>query len=304
MDKGWSLLRQTKDGPIKRLPISGYFQYLVVLLLSYTSPPSHVPTLPNMSATIDQSSPATRVTTPIPDDKIKALEQVSSFSTTVVVESDRENDILANSSTARKIALMAMFSAAQFLDIFNNRYCIPLDKAPKLIAHPSHVRPSHSALFPAIPDISARLSFAPSQAVWIVSAYQLTLASFMLVVRIFTHQPTPWPNNAMKSGRISDVYSPKPAFVTGAMIIALTHLGAGFVQQKIVLLVLRALGGIGSAFTIPAALSMIVALFPDQQSQSRAIAIFGSTASVGNGKLHTCCKETTIFTLGSQQSWD
>ena len=92
----------------------------------------------------------------------------------------------------------------------------------------------------------------------------------------------------MKSGRISDVYSPKPAFVTGAMIIALTHLGAGFVQQKIVLLVLRALGGVGSAFTIPAALSMIVALFPDQQSQSLAIAIFGSTGSVGNSKCHTC----------------
>jgi hypothetical protein len=38
--------------------------------------------------------------------------------------------------------------------------------------------------------------------------------------------------NAMKSGRMSDVYSPKPAFVSGTMILALTHLGAGFVQQK------------------------------------------------------------------------
>ena len=88
----------------------------------------------------------------------------------------------------------------------------------------------------------------------------------------------------MKSGRISDVYSPKPAFVSGAMILALTHLGAGFVQQKIALLVLRALGGIGSALTIPSALSMIVALFPDQQSQSRAIAIFGGVGGVGNGE--------------------
>ena len=77
-----------------------------------------------MSATIDQSSPATRVATPIQGDKIKALEQVSSVSTAVVVELGRENDTLANSSAARKIALMAMFSAAQFLDIFNNRYMI------------------------------------------------------------------------------------------------------------------------------------------------------------------------------------
>lgn len=89
----------------------------------------------------------------------------------------------------------------------------------------------------------------------------------------------------MKSGRISDVYSPKPAFVSGAMILALTHLGAGFVRQKIALLVLRALGGIGSALTIPSALSMIVALFPDQRYQGRAIAIFGGVGGVGNGEL-------------------
>jgi MFS family permease len=96
--------------------------------------------------------------------------------------------------------------------------------------------------------------------------------------------------NAMKSGRMSDVYSPKPAFVSGTMILALTHLGAGFVQQKIALLVLRALGGLGSALTIPAALNMIVALYPDQQSQSRAIAIFGGTGAVGDGEFVTQLK--------------
>lgn len=87
----------------------------------------------------------------------------------------------------------------------------------------------------------------------------------------------------MKSGRISDVYSPKPAFVSGVTLLALTHLGGGFVRQKIALLVLRALGGIGGALTIPSSLSMIVALFPDQRSQSRAIAVFGGTGGIGNG---------------------
>ena len=95
----------------------------------------------------------------------------------------------------------------------------------------------------------------------------------------------------MKSGRISDVYSPKPAFVSGVMILALTHLGGGFVRQKIALLVLRALGGIGGALTIPSSLSMIVALFPDQRSQSRALAVFGGTGGIGNGEFTLC---TTI----------
>jgi len=87
------------------------------------------------------------------------------------------------------------------------------------------------------------------------------------------------------------------------MILALTHLGAGFVQQKIALLVLRALGGIGSALTIPSALSMLVALFPDQRSQSRAIAIFGGTGGVGNGEFYSCDNRPKVFTLGSQQFW-
>ena len=66
------------------------------------------------------------------------------------------------------------------------------------------------------------------------------------------------------------------------MILSLTHLGGGFVRQKIALLVLRALGGVGGALTIPSALSMIIALFPDPRSQSRAIAVFGGTAMLGN----------------------
>jgi len=105
---------------------------------------------------------------------------------------------------------------------------------------------------------------------------------------------------SMQSGRISDVYSPKPAFVSGVMILALTHLGGGFVRQKIALLVLRALGGIGGALTIPSALSMIVALYPDPASQDRAIAIFGGTGGVGNGEfLYLCFKRLAILTYVS-----
>ena len=194
-----------------------------------------------------------------------------------------------------------MFSAAQFLDVFNNRYVHAFAENP-LIAHPPHVL----RLFPAIPIISENLSFAPSETVWIVSAYQLTFAS-LLVVRPFPTQrrDRDRANNAMKSGRISDVYSPKPAFVSSTMILALTHLGAGFVRHKIAPLVFRALGGIGSAMTIPSALSMIVALIPDQRSQGRAIAVFGGTGGVGNGEfIFATSNQQDLLTLGFQQFWD
>jgi MFS family permease len=48
-----------------------------------------------------------------------------------------------------------------------------------------------------------------------------------------------------QSGKISDVYNPKYAFVLGSAALGVISLGTGFVNDKIVMIVLRALGGIG-----------------------------------------------------------
>ena len=85
------------------------------------------------------------------------------------------------------------------------------------------------------------------------------------------------------------------------MILALAHLGGGFVQQKIALLVLRALAGIGGALTIPSALSMIVTLFPDQRSQGRAIAIFSGSGGAGIGEFYLQHKQLTIIFITTFQ---
>ena len=74
---------------------------------------------------------------------------------------DEPAPALASASTARKLSLLAIFTLAEFLDAFNN-----------------------SALFPAIPDIATQLKFEASETVWIISAYQLTFAAFLLVVSI------------------------------------------------------------------------------------------------------------------------
>jgi len=75
-----------------------------------------------MSASIGQSGPATRVATLIPGSKIKVPEKVSDSPTPIVAVLPPEDDVLANASTSRKVALMTMFSAAQFVDVFNDRY--------------------------------------------------------------------------------------------------------------------------------------------------------------------------------------
>ncbi|KAH7886610.1 major facilitator superfamily domain-containing protein [Phlebopus sp. FC_14] len=143
---------------------------------------------------------------------------------------------------ARKLVLLILFCLAQFIDAFNN-----------------------SALFSAIPALGVSMHITESESVWVISAFQLTFASFLLI-----------------SGRISDVYNPKTAFIGGLFALGLISVGAGFVNNKIGIIILRALSGIASAMTIPSALTLIVNIFPDPLEQARAIGVFGGCAAVAN----------------------
>lgn len=145
-------------------------------------------------------------------------------------------------SLARRYFLLIIFCLAQFLDAFNN-----------------------SSLFSAIPSLVIDLNMTESEATWIISAFQLTFASFLLI-----------------SGRISDVYNPKYAFTFGAVMLGCISIGAGFVGDKITLIVLRALSGIAASLTIPSALTLLVEVFPEPNEQSRAIGVFGGCGAIGN----------------------
>ncbi|KAI0073355.1 MFS general substrate transporter [Panus rudis PR-1116 ss-1] len=145
-------------------------------------------------------------------------------------------------SVFRRYVLLFIFCLAQFLDAFNN-----------------------SALFSAIPSLVNDLQMTESEATWIISAFQLTFASFLLI-----------------SGKISDIYNPKHAFISGAAGLGAISVGAGFVHDKIAIIVLRALSGIAASLTIPSALTLLVNLFPDGPEQARAIGIFGGCGAIGN----------------------
>ncbi|KAI0366484.1 MFS general substrate transporter [Pilatotrama ljubarskyi] len=145
-------------------------------------------------------------------------------------------------SPVRRYVLLLIFCLAQFLDAFNN-----------------------SALFSAIPSLVISLKMSEAESTWIISAFQLTFASFLLI-----------------SGRISDVYNPKFAFIGGVAVLGILSIGAGFVTNKIPLIVLRALMGIAASMTIPSALTLLVNVFTDPSEQARAIGVFGGCGAVGN----------------------
>ncbi|KAF8583733.1 MFS general substrate transporter [Ramaria rubella] len=148
----------------------------------------------------------------------------------------------AQVSTVSKAILLIIFCFSNFLDSFNN-----------------------SALFAALPPLSVRLNITNSESVWMLSAYQLTFAALLL-----------------SSGRLSDLYNPKWAYCIGMVFMASCGLGAGFLRAQVPLIILRALMGIGAALNIPAAMALIVRLFPNPESQSKALTLFGAAAALGN----------------------
>jgi len=114
-------------------------------------------------------------------------------------------DELANANKWKKLILLIFFCVSQFVEAVN--LC---------------------ALFTSIVDIAPELDLNDSDAVWLLSAYQLTFASFLLL-----------------SGRVADVYNPKHVFNLGFGSLGIFSLVAGFMRNKIALIVFRALMGIG-----------------------------------------------------------
>ncbi|KAH9939655.1 MFS general substrate transporter [Epithele typhae] len=175
----------------------------------------------------------------IPPPSNKSPSTVLSPAQTLV---DGRAPVLQRYSPARRYVLLLIFCLAQFLDAFNN-----------------------SALFSAIPALVRDLGMTEAESTWIISAFQLTFASFLLI-----------------SGRISDVYNPKLAFIGGVAGLGVLSIGAGFVTSKIPLIVIRALSGISASLTIPSALTLLVHVFPEPTEQARAIGVFGGCGAVGN----------------------
>jgi MFS family permease len=151
-------------------------------------------------------------------------------------------EVLGTFPIPQKAVLLTVFCFAQFLDAFNN-----------------------SSFFAAIPPIARDLSISNSESVWLISAYQLTFAALLL-----------------SSGRLSDIYNPKYVFVTGLLLMSFCALGAGFVRTQIPLIVLRAFMGVGAALNVPSAMALIIRMYPNPASQSKALAGFAGAAAIGN----------------------
>jgi MFS family permease len=134
-----------------------------------------------------------------------------------------------------------------------------------LLGTPFFVAVSDSTIvYTALPTISADLALPSGSSQWVVAAYLLTTGGFLLL-----------------GGRAADLFGSRGTFLAGAAMFGGTSLLAGAAGSASVLIAARAVEGLSVAFMVPAALSILMATFPDGADRNQALGIWGSLGGLG-----------------------
>jgi MFS family permease len=82
-------------------------------------------------------------------------------------------------------------------------------------------------------------------------------------------------------GRLGDLYGRRRIFLAGLSLLTAASLLGGISTGPASLLAARALQGVASAMTAPAALSLLITTFADERQRARVLGLNGSLLSAG-----------------------
>jgi EmrB/QacA subfamily drug resistance transporter len=116
----------------------------------------------------------------------------------------------------------------------------------------------------ALPTIRLDLVMSVADSQWLVSAYGLTFAGFLLL-----------------SGRLSDIYGRKRLFLVGLLVFSLSSLAAGLATSEDVLIGARIVQGLGAAMASATCLALIIRIFAPIGRLNQALGIFTAVSSAG-----------------------
>jgi EmrB/QacA subfamily drug resistance transporter len=112
----------------------------------------------------------------------------------------------------------------------------------------------------ALPSIGRALHYSPTGLQWVVNAYVLTFAGFLLL-----------------GGRAADIFGRRKIYIFGLALFSVASLIGGFAQNAAWLTSARALQGVGGAVISPATLTIIITTF----SGARLVRALGIWSAVG-----------------------
>jgi EmrB/QacA subfamily drug resistance transporter len=116
----------------------------------------------------------------------------------------------------------------------------------------------------ALPSIKDGLHFSTTGLQWVVNAYTLTFAGFLLL-----------------GGRAADLLGRRRVFFAGTALFGLASLGCALADSSTLLIAARALQGIGGAVISPASLAIIATSFAEGSERNKALGVWGAMGGVG-----------------------
>src|SRR2546423_11765132 len=108
----------------------------------------------------------------------------------------------------------------------------------------------------ALPYIQRDLSFTQAGLTWVVNAYVIAYASFLLV-----------------AGRLGDLIGRRKVFLAGVFLFTVASIGSGFAQGAENLIVGRFLQGIGGSLATGVIIAIIVSEFRKPAERAQAMSI-------------------------------
>jgi EmrB/QacA subfamily drug resistance transporter len=116
----------------------------------------------------------------------------------------------------------------------------------------------------ALPTIGRQLHFPESDLQWLVTAYGLTFAGFLLL-----------------GGRAADLLGRRRLLMAGLVVFTCASLGGGLATSDTFLIVMRGTQGLGAALVLPAALSIVMNMFSEGAERNKALGTWGAVGALG-----------------------
>jgi EmrB/QacA subfamily drug resistance transporter len=117
----------------------------------------------------------------------------------------------------------------------------------------------------ALPRMESDLNATLAAMTWVSNAYTLCLAALLLI-----------------GGAMADQLGRRRIFVCGLVLFAVASLGCGLATDVMLLILARAVQGVGAAMLIPCSLAIIGATF-DTRSRGHAIGIWSGASAIAAG---------------------
>ena len=117
----------------------------------------------------------------------------------------------------------------------------------------------------ALPSIGKEFAVSINGLQWLVTAYGLTFAGFLLL-----------------TGRAGDLYGHRKLFIAGVVMFSLASLAGGLAPSETVLVIARAVQGFAAAMTSSTGLSILTATFSEGRERNRALSVFAAATGLGS----------------------